>query len=130
MAWEQTHGESIAGYSEGTVYGPQIRPGRHEYFGVSADDYVSMLSKTFPENTNIADAHELVLQDFPADATITITDTDDPICEIVLIRSPTLEAARCSAALAAFFSPSDEDQLDRAPGSEQRRRRRRDGVVR
>ena len=111
QAWETQHGESVKGFSEGSVYGPVVRDGAHKYVGVRADDRVTFYSRTFPDGTSLEDAKRLVLQDFPEQASISVEDTDEPSCVIVLIDSKKVRRVTGSNATAAFFSeqgPSDD----------------------
>lgn len=112
-AWEDVRGKSNPKYAEGAVYGPEVRPGVHQYFAVFPDPRVTFYSRGFPEGTPLDLAKRLVLDDFPRDARITVVDDDEAACEIVLIESKTVKRVVDSLAIAAFFSEQDPDDMDR-----------------
>ncbi|MBF4163552.1 hypothetical protein [Nocardioides acrostichi] len=114
-SWEDAHGDSIDGYTAGSVYGEPVRD-THEYFGVMPSrGTITMYSRAFAPRTSLREAEQVVLDDFPSDASITVRDTDEAACEIVMIESRTIEKATGSNATAAFFSDLGPDQPLDAP---------------
>jgi hypothetical protein len=106
-AWESVRGESVPGFADGAVYGRKVRGGTYEYFAVVEYDLMTFYSRAFPEGTDLQFAKQIVLEDFPVDAEITVEDRDDPLCVIVLIESEQVRAVTGHAAAAGFFSEGD-----------------------
>lgn len=113
--WESEHGDSVEGYTDGTVYGPIVREGVHKYVGVIAEDRIYSYSRGFPVGTDLSSAERLILQDFPADARITARDSDEVSCLIVLVKSRTIRRATGADAIVAFFTQQDPIDDARTP---------------
>jgi hypothetical protein len=118
--WEDEHGHSVKGYSEGAVYGPIVRDDTHEYVGVVSGDDGRIYTYThpFPTGTHLDLAEQLVLKDFPDDARVAVRDDDEASCLIVLIKSATLHKEIGSHAFAAFGTSDSPDLLHKSDVSD------------
>jgi hypothetical protein len=107
----------VPGFTDGAVYGPEVRPGVHEYFAVVGDARITSYSRGFPEHTSLDIAIAQVLRDdFPPDATVAGRNVGDPACAIVFIESDALHAITDTHAIAAFFSDPERPDAPLDPG--------------